>query len=111
MGKQQGRPPYLLNRKDHHTTPSSGWNGVYLLMVGIIVLLAVLLLSNQKKVNHRAAEVESTQRNIVLIIDEIHQLAEQEQGRANTLLEQERLARERLHWTIPGEYILKVGNP
>jgi hypothetical protein len=100
MGKSQGR----ANRS------SASPRGVFVttvMLVGI-VSMALLLLSNQKGVSRRAAEVESAQRDLILLSEELQHLSEQEDSRASTLIEQERLVRERLHWTAPGEFILRI---
>ena len=77
-------------------------------MLTLIVCMAFILLSNQEGVRRRAAEVERAQRDLILLSEEIQGLSDQEESRASTLLEQERLVRERLHWTAPGEYILRI---
>lgn len=77
-------------------------------MMVVIVCLAMLLYSNQDGVSRRAVEVEQAQRDLILLAEEIQHLSNQEERRASTLLEQERLARERLHWTAPGEFILRI---
>ncbi len=84
--------------------------GVFIttIMLGLIVGMALILLSNQEGVSRRAAEVECAQRDLILLSEEIQTLSIQEENRASTLLEQERLARERLHWTAPGEYIIRI---
>ncbi len=87
---------------------SSGGTWVTGLMVILAVLIGGLLLSNQDGVNRRAAEVERVQRDLVSLAEESQLLSEQEKSRASTLFEQERLARERLHWTKPGEYIVRI---
>lgn len=89
-------------------TESSGGTWITGLMLILAVLIGGLLLSNQDGVNRRAAEVERVQRDLVSLAEEIQQLSEQEKSRASTLLEQERLARERLQWTKPGEYIIRI---
>ncbi len=78
------------------------------IMLGVIVCMALILLSNQEGVRRRAAEVERAQRDLILLSEEIQDLSGQEESRASTLLEQERLVRERLHWTAPGEYIIRI---
>jgi cell division protein FtsB len=80
-------------------------------MIAAAVLLGLSLLSNQDEVNRRAAEVERVQRDLVLLSEEIKHLTDQERTRASTLLEQESLARERLEWTAPGEFIIKIKEP
>ncbi len=100
MGKSLGR-----------SNPKSGSpRGVFMttVMLTLIVCMALILLSNQEGVRRRAAEVERAQRDLILLAEEIQTLSEQEESRATTLLEQERLVRERLHWTAPGEYILRI---
>ncbi|KXK38885.1 MAG: hypothetical protein UZ16_OP3001000628 [Candidatus Hinthialibacteria bacterium OLB16] len=76
-----------------------------------IVGLAVVLISNQAGVNRRAGEVERAQRDLILLSEEIQRLAEQSESRATTFLDHEKLARERLHWTAPGEYIIRIKDP
>lgn len=100
MGMSQGRT----------ISASSSPRGVFVttVMLVIIVCMALILLSNQEGVRRRAAEVECAQRDLILLSEEIQNLSGQEESRASTLLEQERLVRERLHWTAPGEYILRL---
>ncbi len=100
MGMSVGR------RNQSNTSP----RGVFVttIMLVLIVCMALLLLSNQEGVSRRAAEVECAQRDLILLSEEIQNLSGQEESRASTLLEQERLARERLHWTAPGEFILRI---
>ena len=103
MGRSKG--------KNSGVSASPGRMFLTTLMVVVIVSMALLLLSNQEGVNRRAAEVERAQRDLIVLAEEIQHLSDQEEDRASTLLEQERLARERLHWTAPGEFIIRIKDP
>lgn len=80
-------------------------------MISVSVALGGLLLSNHDGVKQRAAEVDRVERDLVNLAEEIGQLADLERNRAFNLVERERLARERLHWTAPGEYVIRVDSP
>jgi cell division protein FtsB len=81
------------------------------LMTVVSVALGGLLLSNHEGVKQRAAEVDRVERDLVSLAEEIGQLSDLERNRAFNLVERERLARERLHWTAPGEYVIRVESP
>ena len=103
MGRKMGR--------QRESTGSSTEILILGLMTAVSVALGGLLLSNQEGVKQRAGEVDRVERDLVGLAEEIGQLADLERNRAFNLVERERLARERLHWTAPGEYIIRVDNP
>jgi len=78
------------------------------LMTLVAVGLGALLLSNHDGVKEIAAEVDRVERDLVRTVEDIHRLSGLERDRAFSRVEQERLARERLGWTAPGEYILRI---
>jgi len=90
------------------STDSSTEYFVLGLMILVSVALGGLLLSNQKGVKERAAEMDRVERDLVNLAEEIHQLSVLERDRAFDQVEGERLVRERLHWTAPGEYIIRL---
>ena len=81
---------------------------VLISMTLIAVGLGILLLSNHEGVKEIAAEVDRVERDLVRTAEEMHRLSGLEKDRAFSQVEQERLARERLGWTAPGEFILRV---
>jgi hypothetical protein len=90
---------------------SSGSLFVTALMIAAAVGVGGLLLSNQDEVTQRQSEVDRAQRDLVLLSEEIQHLNTQEETRASTLFEQEALVRERLQWTAPGEFIVRIKEP
>lgn len=77
----------------------------------VAFLLAGVLLSNHQGVKERAAEVDRVQKDLVELAEDIQQLSRLEKERAFSTVEHERLARDRLHWTAPGEYIVRIADP
>lgn len=90
---------------------SSGISFVTVLMVLIALILGGVLLSNQDGVNGIATEVDRTERDLVDLSEGIAELSELKQRRTLDPVEHERMARERLHWTKAGEYLIKVQEP
>ena len=78
------------------------------ILVAVVVCLAVPLIRNQEGVKQRAAEFDQVQKDIVQLAEEIQRHPETEKGRMGRPIEQERLARERLHWARPGDYIVRI---
>lgn len=100
-----------MGRNSEKYKPPSRNGGSFFLtgiMLLVIVGLAVTLFFHQAGVNSQAAGVEQAQRDLILLSEEIQHLAEQSKSRATTLLEHEKLTRERLQWTAPGEYIIRI---
>ena len=77
-------------------------------MTLVAIGLGALLLSNHDGVKEIAAEVDRVERDLVQTVEDIHRLSGLERDRAFSQVEQERLARERLGWTAPGEFIVRV---
>ena len=90
---------------------SSGGSIILVVMTLISFLLGGLLFSNHEGVKQRAAEVDRVKRDMVDLAEEMRRLSELERNRAFSHVEQERLARERLHWTRPREFIIRVEEP
>ncbi len=78
------------------------------IMTCLSVGLGVLLLSNHEGVKNLTHEVARTEEDLVDLLRQIRGLSQDEMTSEEERLEAEKLARERLHWTAPGEFVIKV---
>lgn len=87
---------------------STSEKGIVVFMLGCMVVLGVLVLSNQEGVKQRATEVDRVQRDLIALCEEIHHLKQPKPDHQTLIKQNERLARERLHWTKPGEFVIRL---
>ena len=72
------------------------------------LVLGFMLLSNHEGVKNLTHEVAHTEEDLVDLVRQIRDLSIDEMSPEEERLEAEKLARERLHWTAPGEFVLQV---
>lgn len=72
------------------------------------LVLGFLLLSNHEGVKNLTYEVVRTEQDLVDLVRQIRDLSIDEATPEERRFETERLARERLHWTAAGEFIIRV---
>jgi hypothetical protein len=77
-------------------------------LTGLSVVLGFMLLSNHEGVKNLTHEVARTEEDLVELVRQIRTLSINEMTPEEEKLEAEKLARERLHWTAPGEFILQI---
>ena len=77
-------------------------------MTCIFLSLGFLLLSNHDGVKNLTNEVARTEGDLVDLVRQIRDLSQDEMSPEEERFEAETLARERLHWTLPGEFVIRV---
>jgi len=77
-------------------------------LITLSIVLGFLLLSNHVGVKELTHEVARTEEDMVNLVRQIRELSLNEMSPEEERFEAEKLARERLHWTAPGEFVLRV---
>ncbi len=72
------------------------------------IVLGFLLLSNHGGVKNLTHEVARTEEDMVDLVRQIRDFSVNEMTPQEEQFEAEKLARERLHWTAPGEFIIRI---
>ncbi|MCA9409566.1 MAG: hypothetical protein KC944_00055 [Candidatus Omnitrophica bacterium] len=74
----------------------------------VSLALGFLLLSNHDGVKNLNNEVARTEEDLIDLVRQIRDLSQDKMTPEEERLEAEKLARERLHWAAPGEFIIQV---